>query len=152
MSLLLKIKDDDSNFFDILDEYTRALEGYEVNLKIAGKSLELCNSEHASWMSYYDQRRIDLLSLVKHYDTKMLAVRGKLWVGYTETHSFALNTRDKEMYINNEPRYLAVKELYLMIEELHKKFESVVELFKQRGFALRNITNIRVAALEDVIL
>ena len=152
MSILLKIKDDDSNFFEILDSYERSYAGFEDNLAITGKSLEKANIEHASWMSYYDERRVELNSLVKHYETKIQTIRGNMWVSYTETFSIALGSRDKDMYINKEPKYLAAKELLLIVEEVAKKFESVVEMFKQRGFALRNITNVRVAALEDVIL
>ncbi|MBV1952718.1 MAG: hypothetical protein KUG64_11060 [Cycloclasticus sp.] len=152
MSVLLQIKEDNSNLFDILDNYESIMEGFEDNLAIEGKSLERANVEHASWMSYYDQQRIEMRSLMKHYEHKIETVRSRLWVGYTETMSIALTTRDKDMYINREDAYLEAKEMFLLVEELYKKYESVVELFKQRGFALRNITNVRVAALEDVIL
>ena len=152
MSILFKVKEDDSNLLDIIDGYEKALAGFGVNLKISGKSLELANVEHVSWMSYYDERRIELSTLVKHYDKKINATRGNLWVGYTESFSIALTARDKDMYINKDQRFLDIKELFLIVEEMYKKYESVVELFKQRGFALRNITNLRVAAMEDVIL
>jgi hypothetical protein len=47
---------------------------------------------------------------------------------------------------------LNVYQVLLTVEELQKKYTSVVEAFQARGYALRNITSIRVASMEDVVL
>lgn len=152
MSLILTIKDDDSNLFEILDMYNDFLSDAEQNLEISGKTLEAANLEHASWMSYYDEKRIELYSLVKHYETKLAKIKGNLWADYTEKYSVSLAATDKGHYIAKEPRYLEVNELLLLTQETYNKFDGLVEAYKSRGFALRNITNARVAALQDVIL
>lgn len=152
MSLILEIKDDDTNLPDILDKYERDLIGAADNLDIKGKTLEAANLEHASWLSYYDERRVELQTLVKYYDNKLAKIKGKLWVDYTENYSISLAATDKTHYIAKEPRYLEVYSLYLLVQETYHKYDSLVEAYKSRGFALRNITNARVAALPDVIL
>jgi hypothetical protein len=43
-------------------------------------------------------------------------------------------------------------ELYLEVKDLHDRYAAVVDAFRSRGFALNNITKIRVAALEDVTI
>ncbi len=152
MSLILRIAEDDSNLPDIIDEYEKYLSGASENLEIKGKSLESANVEHASWMSYYDERRIELYSLVKYYEAKLAKVKGKLWTDYTENYSIALAATDKTHYIAKEPRYLEMNTYYLLVQETYNKFDGLVEAYKSRGFALRNITNARCAALQDVIL
>lgn len=140
------------NLPDIIDRYTSYLEDAERNLQIEGKNLERANVEQAGWINYYDQRRIELRTLVKFMEAKLEQIRGELWTYYTEKYSRDLGPRDKDQYINNESKYLDYLELYLEVKEIYDKYEAVVEAFKSRGFALRNITDLRVHSLADVNL
>ena len=132
--------------------YETILDTVEENLRIKGKRLEAANVEHATWLAYYDQRKIELSTITKFMLAQVESARGKLWKDYTKNMSLDLNYRDKENFINNEPYYLAMHELYLEIEELYKKFDAVVEAFKSRGYALNNITRIRIAEMSDYVL
>lgn len=152
MSIIFEVKDDNSNLPDIIAQYDDMLKDYRDDLEIEGKTLQKANLEQASMLAYYDERRIELYTLQKHYENKLNEVKGKLWVGYTENFSISLAATDKTQYIMREERYLEYCQYILIVSELHKKFESIVEAFKSRGFALRNITNARVAAIEDQIL
>ena len=116
------------------------------------KNLEHANREQPAWQSYYDQRRIELYALVKYYEGQINRVRGKLYKSYTETYSRELTDRAKDKYIDNEKSYLDMLEVYLEVKELYDRYDAVVEAFKSRGYALNNITKIRVASLEDVVV
>lgn len=152
MSAIFDVQDDLKNIPDILDRYEAALDGYEQALEIKGKNLEKANVENPSWLAYYDQRRIELNSIYKFVDMKLEEVKSKLWKAYTENYSRELTSRDKDQYIKRETSYLNVYQVLLTVEELQKKYTSVVEAFQARGYALRNITSIRVASMEDVVL
>jgi uncharacterized protein with NRDE domain len=152
MSLIPELGDKNVNIVGILERYEKDLQDVEKHIVIEGKRLEKANLEQATWLAFYDQRRIELYTLVKHFESEIARVRGKLWVKFKETHSRELGSRDIEQYINKEVAYLSMNELYLEVNEVYKKYESVVEAFKNRGFALRNITSVRVSQLEDVIL
>lgn len=152
MSVIFDLADDMSNLPQIIMKYDEALIGVEKNLNLEGKSLERANLEHASWQSYYDERRIELYSIMKQAEDYVSRVKGEFWVNYTERFSIDLSARDKDMYINKEPTYLNAKRLYNIVVEMYKKYEAVVDAFRSRGFSLRNITNVRVAALEDTVL
>lgn len=152
MSVLFELEDNMSNLPAIIGRYEAGIADVNDRLSLDGKTLERANQEHASWQSYYDERRIELYSLMKQTEDYVNKVKGELWVNYTERFSIELSTRDKEMYINKEPVYLASKRLYNIVCEMYKKYEAVVDAYRSRGFALRNITNIRCAALEDVVL
>lgn len=152
MSIIDKLGENNKNLSAILMMYEEDLAEAETHLSLKGKMLGEANMEQASWQSYYDNKRIELYSLLKHMETEVERVRGKLWIRFTEKHSCILNQKDKEQYINNEPAYLNMNALLIEVKEAYNKYESLVEAFRSRGFALRNITNLRVAQLEDVVL
>lgn len=137
---------------DVLAQYEDELIGLDEKLAIKGKRLEVANVENAAWQSYFDQRKIELYTLVKFMDQEVQRVRGKLFRSYKENHSRELNEREIGRYIDNEDAYLLMNQLYLEVKEIHGKFESAVNAFTTRGYALNNITKIRVASLEDVEL
>jgi len=152
LSIINDLGKDSINLPTILANYETALGGFEDKLEIKGKNLEHANSEQPAWQSYYDQRRIELYTLVKYYEGQINRVRGKLFKSYTETYSRELTDRAKDKYIDNEEAYLKMFEIYLEVKEVHDQYSAVVEAFKSRGYALNNITKIRVAALEDVTI
>lgn len=152
MSLIGDLGDNNKYLPNILDEYETALDGVKANLAIKGKKLEHANREHATWQSYYDERRIELHTLVKHFEIQLAKVRGSLFRQYTENFSRELNDRQKEQYINHDDEFLKASGIYLEVKDLHDRYVGVVDAYRSRGFALNNITKIRVAALEDVTI
>ena len=136
----------------VLAEYDSALDDVEELIRIKGKKLEGANMENPTWQSYYDQKRIELKTLTDYMDMEVARVRGKLFRSYKEGHSRELNERETNQYVNNEEAYLNMYQLYLEVKEMLEKYKAVVDAFTTRGYALNNITKIRVASLEDVIL
>lgn len=152
MSLIADLGKNNENLPDILDRYESALGDVEENLAIKGKKLEHANREHPAWQSYYDERRIELHTLYKYFELQIGRVRGKLYKDYTENYSRELDTRSKDKYIDHEKDFLKASDLYLEVKDLHDRYAAVVDAFRSRGFALNNITKIRVAALEDAVI
>ncbi len=151
MSIIGELSGDNKNLPPLLARYETALEDHETNLVIKGKKLELANYEHPGWQSYYDERRIELHTLVKYFEVEVNKVRGQLFRQY-ENYSRELDNRSKEKYIDHEPEYLTIFEIYLEVKDLHDRYAGVVDAFRSRGFTLNNITKIRVAALEDAVI
>lgn len=154
MTLIERLGEDYKNLPSILAEYEAGLDEEEIKsrLNIKGKNLEGANAEHAGWQLYYDSRRADLHALVKYFEARTAAARGKLFRKYTETYNRELSDRQKDKYIDNDEQYLTQYEVYLEIKEVYEKYESVCEAFRSRGYSLNNITKIRVASLEDVVI
>lgn len=136
----------------VLDEYQAAIGDIENLIRIKGKKLEAANVENPAWQLYYDQKRIELATLVRYFEQEVQRIRGKLFRNYKENHSRELSEREINRYIDNEEVYLNINELLLEVKELYEKYQGVVEAFTARGYALNNITKIRVASLEDVEL
>ncbi len=149
MSVIFDIKPDLTNLVEVLNPYERALESFAEDVKLKGKQIGTANSENPSLLAYYDERKIELKSIMDFVEMHMDKVKGELWQKYTEVHSRELNAKDKEMYIKKDPEYLKRYQLYLCVQELYGRYSSAVEAFVNRGFSLRNITNLRVAQVEN---
>lgn len=152
MSVIFDLKPDLSNLVSILDRYERALESFEEDLRLKGKQIGVANSENPSLLAYYDERKAELKSIMQFVEMHVDQVKGELWQKYTEVHSRELGPRDKEMYVKKDPEYLKRYQLFLCVQELYMKYTAAVEAFVNRGFSLRNITNLRVAQVETGII
>jgi hypothetical protein len=139
------------NLPKMLKPYIIALANKDDDLGIKGKTIEHANREQPQHLSYYDERCVELNTYVKFFDSEIARVRATLIKGM-ESYPRDLSDRMKEKYVDQEDAYLKVYEQYLAVKEIHGQFASIVDAFRARGFALNNITKIRVAALEDVIL
>lgn len=146
------LKERFKNLPDLLATYDSELKNAEQDLAIKGKSLENANKENPSLYSFYDERRLELKTLVDFMDNQVARTRGRLWRTFTENNNRELSDRSKDKYIDGEQAYLDIYEIYLEVKDLQQQYESVVEAFKLRGYALKNITEIRVASLENVLL
>lgn len=134
---------------ELLEKYEEELENAKAVIKVEGKLLEKANLEQASWQLYYDEKRAELSKVLKQIEMKKEQIRGQLYKSYTENYSRELTQRDKEQYINNETQYLSIQEIYLEVQEMYEKFVALMDAFKSRGFALRNVTDLRVHSLEN---
>lgn len=138
----------------ILDGYEKALKDVVDHINIEGKTIEVANRENAHWQNYYDERRIELRTLVKYFEARVKKVRGKLFKSYTSgpKSNQQYSDRVKDKYIDNEDAYLTMYEVYLEVEEMYEKYEGAVKAFQTRGYALNNITKARVAQVESDII
>lgn len=146
------LKERFKNLPSILATYDDELKNSEQELAIKGKSLENANKENPSLYAYYDQRRLELKTLVDYMDNQVQRARGRLFRTFTENFNRDLSDRAKDKFIDNEQGYLDIYEIYLEVKDLQQQYESVVEAFKLRGYALKNITEIRVHQIENVVL
>jgi hypothetical protein len=140
------------NIANVLSDFDIALDDADAILKIEGKSLERANKENPAWQAYYDQKRIELKTLLEYMEMQVQRTRGRLFKSYTETYPRELSDRAKDKYIDNEEAYLTIYEIYLEVKEMYNRYQAVVDAFTSRGYALNNITKIRVASLEDVMM
>ena len=152
MSTIAKLGQRSVNLPKILEEYEGYLATVEENLAIKGKTLAEACVEHASWAVYYDQKRVELGSLKKYMEREVDRIRGKQWMQVTDTNSRDYSTTDKNNYINCDPAFLAMHELMLEVAELYDKFVAVSDAFKSRGYALNNITKLRVSSIENDVI
>lgn len=131
----------------VLAEYDEHLIDISAILAVKGKIIEEALKEQAAWPIFFDEKRRELITLTKLLEARVASVRSKLFRQYTENSARALTDRTIDKYIDSEPEYLSMNELYLEVKELTDKYEAVMDAFKVRGFALRDVTQLRIAQL-----
>lgn len=136
----------------IVDEYERHIEEAEDRLRLKGKNLELANKEQPTWLVFYDQKKAEIEHVLKRMTILVESTRGKIYRQYKENFSRDLGEREINKYIDCDQEYLKVAELRLIIDELHEKLKAVRDAFVQRGYSLKNITDIRINQLESAEL
>lgn len=148
MSKVLHLGKDYEELPKILDQFTQDLKPAEEQLEKEGKLLETSLSKNSSYMHYYDERRIQLHSLVKYFRMEVDRVRSDLYRKYNEVYTRELTYNLMTKYIDGEEDYLYVYKLLIEVEELYEEYVAVVEAFKQRNFELGHMTKLRIANLE----
>lgn len=141
-----------TNVVKILEVYETELNEYKEHLRLKSKNIIVAINEQPSWLVYYDSRRAELKTVLDYMEAQVQKARGKLWKDYTENYSRDLQAKDKEQYINNEPAFLNVYELYLELKDLYDRYVAVVDAFRARGFALNNITRLVSSDMADYII
>ena len=150
MSKIAELGKDYKNLPTLLEAYETDLANARGQLEIKGKKLEIANSENSAWLHYYDQRKVELNTIVKFFQAEEERIRGSLFKAYKENYSRALGEREINKYIDNEDAFIYVHSLLLEVEEVYELYQSTVNAFISRNYALSNITKIRVAQLEYV--
>lgn len=151
MSQIDKLGVSFANLPNLIAEYEAALEEAKRILPVKGKTLDAALKEQTA-VVFFDERRAEVKSLVKFMEIQVAKVRGGLVRRLNESHAKALGERMINSYIDNEDSYVQMHELLLEVEELYEKYTAVVEAFNKRGFALRDITQARIADVHDSIL
>ena len=150
MSVISELGKGYKNLPTILMEYEEPLINAKEQLKIRGKKLEVSISENSSWLHYYDERRIELHSLVKFFKAEEDRIRGGLFKSYKEKYSRALTQHEISKYIDHEEAYGNIHALLIEVEEIYERYQGVVASFTARNYDLSNITKLRVASLENI--
>lgn len=144
--------ENNSRLPEILTRYENELDNIEDLLRIKGKTLEQANSENPTWHSYYDQRKTELHTLVKYMELQIAKVRSKLFKNLSDFNQREMSDNAKNKYIDSEPAYLNMYELFLEVKEVHDKFDAVCRAFQTRGYALNNITKVVVADITNYVI
>jgi hypothetical protein len=149
MSLIYDIEKLDEKLQRIIERYEEDLKDVEKHIQISGKTLFQANEEQAAWQLFYDQRRIELYSLVKWYRMEVDKVRGILFSDISFNNNLGLTDKAKNQFIDKDKKYLSKKRLLIEIEELYERYAVVVTAFNSRAYALNNITKLKVNSLEN---
>ena len=134
---------------ELLEYYENELLAIPGILTMKGKTLEVCLKEQTGWPATYGQHLATLKTLQKYVDMKTATVRSSLTRQYTEMYNPKLSERQAEKYIDGEVAFLQAAELGLLVGEMVMKYQAVMDAFTTRGYALRNISETRIAGVNS---
>lgn len=129
-----------SNIPDIIDEYDQLLSTVQDDLVLKGKTLQDANREQATLYATYAKKLQEVKTLWRWLDTHVDSVKGRRWAVLKESNNIALSSTDLNHYIAADTEYVQQKNLLIIVQELMGQYEVVVKAFEQRGYQLRNLT------------
>ena len=152
MASAISLFENEAKFKEFIKQCEGLLEQAPKILELRGKTIGEANIEQPTWMSVFDEKKVEL-GVVRDYIQKQIEhQRGIFWKNLTMKSNFDLNSKDKEMFVNSKSEVMELHKIYLRVDELYKKFCAVVTAFEQRGYVLRNLTELRVNSLDDSTL
>jgi len=143
------IKENFENIAIALEDYSKKLEPIKADLNVKGKPVDAANIEQASLLYLYNECYVELKAILNYVEDMLNSTKGRLWKALTDDSNRMLQQKDKEHYINHDPEYLAMRELYNEVEELTAKYAAGVEAFKSRGYVLNNLTRLIIKDLDS---
>lgn len=135
-----------------MNEAEGKMKGWEADLKIDGKNLEVACVEHASLLGYYDEIAVGLKYTLEYAEMIEKRVRGEIYTHCKESFKKEYSDTGIKQVIESNPLYLKVHEVYIAVEDTYARCRSIVESFRQRSFDLNNIIKIRENALHEVTI
>ena len=119
------------------------------NQRLEGKTLGQINTENSSWGSYYAERAAELKHLHDYMEMRKDETAGKLYQGIKKGSNVALGEREILHYIKSDPLYIKVNIATLEVKEMLDKYNAAIQTFRNIGYAMNNLTSLKVAGLED---
>lgn len=151
-SLLIELADDLEKIFIHLERYERYIVDAEPLFVLEDMRLELLCRSHPGWLSKYFQYEQELKGIEATLLIKKDELEGKLWKRYVEGYSRQLSNTDIKNYIASEKDVVSLSHVLQEVVFVKNKMSAIVEGFRQMGFALRNIVQLRVSSLQNEIL
>lgn len=149
MSSIQQIGPNLVNAPNVLSDYWTEINLAEDRLRVKGKTIHQALEEQVGWLYHYATKLSELSTLTRYAELCVERVRGRLYKRYTENYSRELNDRQKDKYIDNEDEYVNIYSIFLEIKETREKVEAVVEAFRARGFALKNLLDAKIQQINN---
>jgi hypothetical protein len=135
----------------ILDAFEEDIAGAEKMFEIAGERLEVIARTLPQHQAFYSQRAKEAKHVVKLLENFSCKLESRLLKNLMQGQR-AYGARETTVFIAGSPEMVAHNQLVIEVSLVRDKLEEIVEAFKQMGWMLQNITKLRVAELQDVIL
>lgn len=135
-----------------LPRYEKAIADAEPLFNMEGERIEyLCRSQ-PKWLFEYSTMESELKVMVETLTSKRDEVQGKLWKKYVEGYARALSSTDIKSYINNEKEFAIITQIINEVNFVKAQMSAIVESFRQMGWALKLVVELRVNQLHQEIL
>jgi len=149
---LKKIRKDFSYALDIIERYEKALKGWKKNVTLDNKNIEIANVEQSSWLAYYDEIKVQLKIMLDYFDFLLKTQKAKDIKALMHSATKSMTDRMLDKLSEESQDYRDIFMIYLEIKELYMTADSIVSQLQQRGYAIKNIVEIRAKELQGITL
>lgn len=135
-----------------LEKLEKELDGWQSNISLDNKNIEVVNVEQAAWLAYYDEIKVQLKMMLEYVDYLLREQKAKAMKLLYQTMQKSVTDRTIEKLAEDNSKYKNLFLIYLEVKELYLLAESIVFQLQQRAYSINNIVKIREKELEGVTL
>jgi hypothetical protein len=149
---LKKIRKDFAYALTIINDYEKKLAGWQDDVKLDSKNIEIVNVEQSSWMAYYDEIKVQLKIMLDYFEHLLKKQKASDMKALMQNSKKTITDRMVEKLAEESQEYNDIYMIYLEIKELYMLSASIVEQLQHRGYAINNIVKIREKELQGITL
>lgn len=135
-----------------LEKLEKELDGWQANVSLDNKNIEVVNVEQAAWLAYYDEIKVQLKMMLEYVDYLLKEQKAKAMKLLYRTMQKSVTDRAIEKLAEDNSKYKNLFLIYLEVKELYLLADSIVFQLQQRAYSINNIVKIREKELEGVTL
>jgi phage terminase large subunit-like protein len=131
---------------------------YEAELVDAKKEVKVYGNveKNVAALPGYTEFRFaqlqEIEAVLNFLNIQLRKIRRKHFQKYLEAYNRALTSRDAEKYTDGEDEVIEYETLINEVALLRNKYIGIIKGLEQKSFALGNITRLRAAGLDDVMI
>lgn len=141
-----------SKIADRLADYELVIKAAEPVFELSGRKLEDIIKRHPQDLSMYALLLQECKTIEQYVEVKAEEQEGLLFRKYIESGARALGPTELKTYVRSDPAYVEIKSILADVSHIKRSLEAIVAALETMGWSLSNITKLRVAQLDHVIL
>lgn len=135
-----------------LADYELIIQSSAPVFEMSGKKLEDICKAHPQDLSMYLLLLQECKTIEQYIETKAEEQEGLLYRKYIESGARALGATELKQYVKSDPQYVEIKTILAEVNHVKRSLESIVAALESMGWTLSNITKLRVAQMDHIIL
>jgi hypothetical protein len=155
MALVNDLKRSGDPFKKIVEKlafYEELVSGAEPLFDLKGKLLVDAIKQHVQDLALYSSQLEECRTIEFFLGGKMEEVEASVYKHYLDSKARALSATDLKMYVRSDPQYVEANQNLLDVAHVRRQLEALVEAFQTMGWSLSNITKLKVAQQDHVVL
>jgi hypothetical protein len=137
---------------DRLANYELVITSSAPVFEMSGKKLEELCKQHPQDLSMYALLLQECKTIEQYVAVKAEEQEGLLYRKYIESGARALGASELKQYVKSDPLYVEIKTIMVEVDHVKRSLEAIVGALETMGWTLSNITKLRVAQMDHVIL
>ena len=112
------------------------------------------NQNQPGFIAYYDAMHTDLDAILELIEQKHRIARAKAIKNIADNPptNMKLSVADIKVLAESDQDVVVLEEIKNEVKYVYKQYGSLLKALEQRGYTLNNITKIRIAGMEEVIV
>lgn len=154
MRILEQINNDLAMIPSALKAWDVILEDKNVlaDIGLENRTVKEVNVDQASGIVKYGYCAVQAKILMEFVEIKLRQRKTFLHKDLIENNNHSFTDREREKMFDDDETYLDMQILLLEVKERHGLFTNILEAYKARGFALRNINDLLTAYIDQTLL